>query len=117
MFCRRFRRKACAVAADAAVGAPASCRLGRASRGTPIVTVIPSATAVPTPDAGVFFSMGSDWGSAFTNQEINYDILFQNTRESGVINNLSIISALPNNLLFVSASAGIWPGSEHAHQH
>jgi len=49
--------------------------------------------------------MGSDWGSAFTSQEINYDILFQNTRESGVINNLSIISALPSNLLFVSASA------------
>jgi hypothetical protein len=76
---------------------------------TVIVTVIPSATAVPTPDAGVFFSMGSDWGSAFTNQEINYDILFQNTRESGVINNLSIISALPDNLQFVSASAGYGP--------
>jgi uncharacterized repeat protein (TIGR01451 family) len=53
--------------------------------------------------------MGSDWGSAFTGQEINYDILFQNTRESGVINNLSIISALPSNLLFVSASAGYGP--------
>jgi len=53
--------------------------------------------------------MGSDWGSAFTGQEINYDILFQNTRESGVINNLSIISALPDNLLFVSASAGYGP--------
>ena len=53
--------------------------------------------------------MGSDWGSAFTDQEINYDILFQNTRESGVINNLSIISALPDNLLFVSASAGYGP--------
>ncbi|MEP7190495.1 MAG: hypothetical protein ABI901_14995, partial [Roseiflexaceae bacterium] len=65
--------------------------------------------SVPTPDAGVFFSMGSDWGSAFTSQEINYDILFQNTRESGVINNLSIISALPSNLLFVSASAGYGP--------
>ncbi len=50
--------------------------------------------------------MGSDWGSAFTGQEINYDIVFQNTRESGVINNLSIISALPDNLLYVGASAG-----------
>jgi uncharacterized repeat protein (TIGR01451 family) len=57
----------------------------------------------------VFFSMGSDWGSAFTNQEINYDILFQNTRESGVINNLSIISALPDNLQFVSATGGYGP--------
>jgi uncharacterized repeat protein (TIGR01451 family) len=53
--------------------------------------------------------MGSDWGSAFTNQEINYDILFRNTRESGVINNLSIISALPDNLLFVSATGGYGP--------
>jgi fimbrial isopeptide formation D2 family protein/uncharacterized repeat protein (TIGR01451 family) len=76
---------------------------------SPVATAIPSATSAPTPDAGVFFSMGSDWGSAFTGQEINYDILFQNTRESGVINNLSIISALPSNLLFVSASAGYGP--------
>jgi len=53
--------------------------------------------------------MGSDWGSAFTGQEINYDIVFQNTRESGVINNLSIISALPDNLQFVSANAGYGP--------
>jgi uncharacterized repeat protein (TIGR01451 family) len=57
----------------------------------------------------VFFFMGSDWGSAFTGQEINYDIVFQNTRASGVVNNLAIISALPENLTFVSAVAGYGP--------
>jgi fimbrial isopeptide formation D2 family protein len=87
---------------------PGAARVPVAAR-SPVATAIPSATSAPTPDAGVFFSMGSDWGSAFTSQEINYDILFQNTRESGVINNLSIISALPSNLLFVSASAGYGP--------
>lgn len=53
--------------------------------------------------------MGSDWGSAFTGQEINYDIVFQNTRQSGVVNNLTITSALPENLSFVGATAGYGP--------
>jgi uncharacterized repeat protein (TIGR01451 family) len=53
--------------------------------------------------------MGSDWGSAFTGQEITYDIVFQNTRQSGVINNLTITSVLPDNLTYVSSTAGYGP--------
>jgi len=42
--------------------------------------------------------MASDWGSAFTGQEVNYVIAFRNTRTTGAINNLVISSVLPANL-------------------
>jgi uncharacterized repeat protein (TIGR01451 family) len=42
--------------------------------------------------------MASDWGSAFTGQEVNYVIAFSNTRTSGALTNVAISSSLPENL-------------------
>jgi hypothetical protein len=58
-------------------------------------TAVPTATPV---DTGTFFRMASDWGSAFTGQEVNYVIAFRNTRTSGELTNLVITSALPEYL-------------------
>jgi uncharacterized repeat protein (TIGR01451 family) len=49
--------------------------------------------------------MASDWGSAFTGQEVNYVIAFRNTRTSGALNNLVISSALPSNLTILDTRA------------
>ncbi len=56
-------------------------------------------------EPGLYFRMQSDWGSAFSNQEVNYVIAAQNTRASGDMRDLQIHSALPANLEVLSASA------------
>jgi hypothetical protein len=61
-----------------------------------------TATATVAPaEAGTFFRMASDWGSAFAGQEVNYVIAFRNTRTTGAINNLIITSDLPQNLQII----------------
>jgi hypothetical protein len=42
--------------------------------------------------------MASDWGSAFTGQEVNFVIAFRNTQKTGDLKNIRISSALPDNL-------------------
>jgi uncharacterized repeat protein (TIGR01451 family) len=49
--------------------------------------------------------MQSDWGSAYPGQEINYVIAAQNTRTSGAMRNMRIMSSVPANLEVISASA------------
>ena len=49
--------------------------------------------------------MQSDWGSAVPGQEVNYVIAAQNTRTSGAMRNLRIVSNVPPNLEVISASA------------
>lgn len=60
-------------------------------------TAQPTASPVPT-EVGAYFRMASDWGSAFTEQEVNYVIAFRNTSTSKAINNLVLSSLLPANL-------------------
>jgi hypothetical protein len=49
--------------------------------------------------------MASDWGSAFTGQEVNYVIAFRNMHTSGALTNLVISSALPDNLTVLDKKA------------
>ena len=81
---------------------------------TPAATAVaptPVTPTVPTPEPGLFFRMASDWGSAFPGQEVNYVIAVVNTRSSGALRELRIVSVMPANLEVRSASsdAGIDP--------
>jgi hypothetical protein len=49
--------------------------------------------------------MQSDWGSVYPGQEVNFVIAAQNTRTSGAMRNMRIMSAMPANLEVISASA------------
>jgi len=85
-------------------GAAPRVPVSRPSPGSGLVGGSPtsSATATVAPaEAGTFFRMASDWGSAFTGQEVNYVIAFRNTRTTGAINNLVITSVLPQNLQII----------------
>jgi uncharacterized repeat protein (TIGR01451 family) len=78
---------------------------GASATARPTATSTPAPTATPDPAAGTFFRMASDWGSAFTGQEVNYVIAFRNTRTSGTLTNLVITSALPDNLTILDKKA------------
>lgn len=72
---------------------------------TRTATSTPGTPSLPTPEAGLFFRMNSDWGSAFAGQEVIYVIAVRNTRAGGAMRNLQITSDLPANLEILQDSA------------
>ena len=63
----------------------------------PGTTAQPSLTAVTSDGQNIFFSLGSDWGSAFPEQSLNYTIGARNTK-ADTIRQVVISISLPSNL-------------------
>ncbi|NNJ10717.1 hypothetical protein EKD04_010285 [Chloroflexales bacterium ZM16-3] len=97
------------VVRPAVVRPPASLRTSTsAATAQPSATGVTSATSVASSE--LFFRIGSDWGSAYPGQEVNFTLVIRNTRaaDSNGANNLrnvSLLSVLPNNLQVLGAKA------------
>ncbi len=73
---------------------------------------IASPTALLSPAGGgeIFFRLASDWGSAYSGQQINFTLAVRNTRSPAAngandVRNLTVRSVLPDNLEFLAANA------------
>jgi hypothetical protein len=81
----------------------------------PTSTPIPPPTVIPTPSlvgvapSDLFFRLGSDWGSAYPSQQVNYTLVIRNARAvapngANDLRNVSLRSVLPPNLEVVRAN-------------
>ena len=77
----------------------------------PTSTAIPNTpTPSPAPVNDIFFRLGSDWGSAYPGQEINFTLVIRNTRiayanGSGTLHNVILSSQIPSNIEVRGAKA------------
>ena len=77
----------------------------------PTNTALPNTpTPSPSPVNDIFFRLGSDWGSAYPGQEINFTLVIRNTRiayanGSGTLHNVTLSSQIPSNIEVRGAKA------------
>jgi hypothetical protein len=68
------------------------------------------AGGTPGPVSDVFFRFGSDWGSAYPGQDVNFTLVIRNTRATAAngannLRNVTLRSVLPNNVEVRGAKA------------